>query len=69
MKLLVTLFLCFILSTDSSACDCAYGGPFLKMASDTKFVALVALIKVTKYLSFNDYKTPISMEVEIIDRY
>ena len=69
MKLLTALFLCLILTSDTSACDCDYGGPFLKMAPNTK---LVALIKVTKYLSFKDIydsKTPMSMEVEIIDTY
>ena len=64
------LFLCVALATTkASACDCDYGGPFLKMASHTPFIALV---KVTKYLTFKDIygdKTPMSMEVEIIETY
>ena len=51
------------------ACSCDYGGPFLKMAPRA---SLVALVKVTKFLAFKtiyDHKTPMSMEVEIIDIY
>ena len=51
------------------ACDCGYHGSFLKMSKRTP---LVALVKVTKYLTFKDIynsKTPMSMEVEIIDIY
>ena len=51
------------------ACSCNYGGPFLKMAPRT---TLVALVKVTKFLTFKNIynsKTPMSMEVEIIDIY
>jgi hypothetical protein len=53
------------------ACECIYGGPFVKMAEKTGFVAL---IKVSKYLTFKDLagvgeKIPMSMEVEIIDIY
>lgn len=62
--LLVTTFI-----TKVWACDCDYGGPFLKMAPHTQ---LISLIKVTKYLTFKDIygdKTPMSMEVEIIETY
>ena len=55
--------------SSSFACDCYYNGPFLKMAQRTPFVALV---RVTKYLTFKDIynsKTPMSMEIEIIDIY
>ena len=51
------------------ACDCDSQGAFLKVAPNTK---LVALVKVTKYLTFKeiyDVKTPMSMEVEIIEIY
>lgn len=51
------------------ACDCDSQGEFLKVAPNTKFVALV---KVTKYLTFKDIyevKTPMSMEVEIVEIY
>ena len=51
------------------ACDCIYNGNFLKMQKRTP---LVALIKVTKYLSFDtiDNKiTPMSMQVEVINKY
>ncbi|NHM02828.1 hypothetical protein [Flavobacterium difficile] len=51
------------------ACDCDSQGKFLKVAPNTE---LVALVKVTKYLTFKeiyDVKTPMSMEVEIIEIY
>jgi hypothetical protein len=51
------------------ACDCGSQGDFFKVAEKTQFVAL---IKVTKYLSFKDIykeKMPMSMEVEIIEIY
>ena len=49
------------------ACDCDSQGEFLIVAPKSK---LVALIKVTKYLTFAniyDKKIPMSMEVEIIE--
>ena len=51
------------------ACDCNYEGNFLKMQKRTP---LVALIKVTKYLTFDTIYNkiiPMSMEVELIDKY
>jgi hypothetical protein len=51
------------------ACDCGSQGDFLKVAGKTQFVALV---KVSKYLTFKDIyneKMPMSMEVEIIEVY
>lgn len=64
------VFLCVTLvTTKVFACDCDYGGPFLKMVPSTQFIALV---KVTKFLTFKDIygdKTPMSMEVEIIETY
>jgi hypothetical protein len=51
------------------ACECGSQGDFLKVAGKTQFVALV---KVTKFLTFKDIykeKTPMSMEVEIIEIY
>jgi hypothetical protein len=58
-----------LLSFKSLACSCEYGGSFLKMSPHTP---LVSLVKVSKFLSFrniNGQKTPISMEVEIIDTF
>jgi hypothetical protein len=56
-----------LVSTEAFACDCNYQGPFLKMAEQTNFVALV---KVEKYLTFREVdKMPLSMEVEIIEIY
>jgi hypothetical protein len=55
--------------TKTIAYDCNYHGSFMKMSKRTP---LVALVKVTKYLTFKDIyntKTPMSMEVEIIDIY
>lgn len=67
------LFILFLIIgpglSNSFACDCGYEGPFLKMAKRTP---LVALVKVKKYLTFKDIdgsKTPMSMEVEIIEKY
>lgn len=68
LKLVITIFLLTIGRT-ISACDCNMQGKFLQVAPNTK---LVALVKVTKYLSFKeiyDVQTPMSMEVEIIDIY
>jgi len=56
-------------SFKSFACDCDSQGEFLKVAPKSEFVALV---KVTKYLTFKDIfdkQTPMSMEVEIIEIY
>ena len=65
----ILFFFIFILFHKSFACDCGWGGGFLKMAPKTE---LVALVKVTKYLTFKyiyGKRTPMSMEVEIIDVY
>ena len=51
------------------ACDCGSQGEFLTVAPKSEFVALV---KVTKYLSFKDIydkQTPMSMEVEVLEVY
>lgn len=68
LKLIFTIFL-LIIGQTILACDCNSKGKFLKVAPDTE---LVALIKVSKYLTFKDIyneKTPMSMEVEIIEIY
>lgn len=69
-KLFIFLPVVLVLFTlKARACSCNYGGPFLKVAPTTPFVAVV---KVTKYLTFKDIyaeKTPMSMEVEIIEIY
>jgi hypothetical protein len=68
LKSILTIILFTIVQT-ISACDCDSQGTFLKVAPNTKFVALV---KVTKYLTFKniyEVKTPMSMEVEIIEIY
>ncbi len=71
MRQIITLLTVFILtiSQKTFACDCNTAGEFLKVAPTSD---LVSLIKVTKYLTFKDIegtKTPMSMEVEIIDIY
>jgi hypothetical protein len=64
--------LCLLFTNSSPKkqfCECDYQGAFLKVAPATNFVAL---IKVTKYLTFKDIygeKTPMSMDVEIIETY
>ena len=69
-KLFVFLPVVLLLFTvKARACSCNYGGPFLKVALGTPFIAVV---KVTKYLTFKDIyeqKTPMSMEVEVIEVY
>src|SRR5689334_23285453 len=63
-------FFCLLLSPSKKiVCECDYQGSFLKLAPHSK---LVALVKVTKYLTFDgiyDQKIPMSMEVEIIEKY
>lgn len=68
LKIMLTIVLLTIGQT-ILACDCDSQGAFLKVAPNSK---LVALVKVTKYLTFKDIyevKTPMSMEVEIIEIY
>ncbi len=68
LKIILTIFLLTIGKT-ILACDCDSQGAFLKVAPNTK---LVALVKVKKYLTFKDIyevKTPMSMEVDIIEIY
>ncbi len=64
------LFLLFINpGPEKPVCSCVYQGAFLTVAPSTK---LIALVKVVKYLTFKDIygdKTPMSMDVEIIDTY
>jgi len=59
-----------LIVSHACACECGYGGSFVKMAAKTEFVALV---KVSKYLSVvNNIEgkiMPLSMEVEIVDVY
>ena len=65
----VLTFFALTISLRTLACDCDSQGNFLKVAPKTK---LVALIKVTRYLTFKDIydkPTPMSMEVEVIDIY
>ncbi len=68
LKFILVIFLLTI-GQATFACDCDSQGEFLKVAPKTEFVALV---KVTKYLTFKDIygkQTPMSMEVEVIDVY
>jgi len=68
LKIILTIFLLTFGQT-ILACDCDSQGEFLTVAPKTK---LVALVKVTKYLTFKNIyeeKTPMSMEVEIIEVY
>lgn len=68
-RLILVLFVQFVFSTKILACSCGYLGPFMETA---KYTSLVALVKVTKYLTFKDIydkKIPMSMEVEILEVY
>ena len=69
IKIFTVLVFLFQLTTKTYACDCEYQGSFMKM---TQKCSLVALVKVTKYLTFKDIygkRTPMSMEVEIVETY
>jgi hypothetical protein len=73
MKKFILLSAIWILLTQATTpapfCSCNDAGPFLTVAPSA---TLVSLVKVTKYLSFIDIyseKTPMSMEVEILDTY
>ena len=70
LRLLLLSTLCSLSSiTTEFACSCDYQGSFIKMS---QYTPLVALVKVSKYLSFKEIyssKTPMSMEVEIIEIY
>jgi hypothetical protein len=70
MKRLISAFFAVYFSTTTVfACSCDYQGSFLKVIQRTP---LVAVVKVTKYLTFKDIynvKIPMSMEVEIVEVY
>ena len=69
MKSKIVLLFWLVSCSCIFACDCESEGGFLKVAPLTPFVALV---KVSKYLTFKDIHgtpTPMSMEIEIIDIY
>jgi hypothetical protein len=69
MKRFIIAFYLLFTTPRLFACGCEYQGSFIKMSQRTP---LVALIKVTRYLTFKDIyteKTPMSMEVEIIEIY
>jgi hypothetical protein len=66
---IVVIFICLTFTSWSYACDCESQGNFLQVAEKTQ---LVALIKVTNYLTFKDIYNehmPMSMEVEIVAVY
>jgi hypothetical protein len=65
---LLTILL-LIISNLTIACDCGSNGNFLEVSPNTN---LVALVKVTKYLSYKpiyEKEIPMSMEVEIIETF
>ena len=51
------------------ACDCITNGRFLEAAHKSDLIALVKVTKYLKYIDSNTYNSPLSMEVEIIDKY
>lgn len=66
-RIILSLMLIMGVSLTSFACSCKWNGPFLKVSYTTK---LVAIVRVKKHLTFNDIyneKTPMSMEIEIIE--
>lgn len=74
IRIILLSMFCFLSAmTSAFACSCDYQGSFIKIS---QYTPLVALVKVSKYLSFKDIhssstptKTPMSMEVEIIEIY
>ena len=58
MKIVCLLLLVVFVTNQSSACDCNYQGPFLKMARHS---SLVAFVKIRNHIS------QAAMEVEILD--
>ena len=69
-KLLLIIVLLIGWQLESYSCSCGWGGPFLKVASDTSLVDFVAVVKIKKHLNLKgkrDVKTPMSMEVEIVE--
>ncbi len=66
----VTIFILTSIVTNIFACDCAFEGPFLKMAQNYE---LVALVKISKYIRFKKLtdgtNMPVTMQVEIIEKY
>jgi len=68
MRHLLSIISLMIFATlATNACECIGNSPFTTSAS---FADYVALVKIKKYLSFNDIygqKTPMSMEVEILE--
>src|SRR6187455_1998006 len=68
-KFKIFIVINLLLLSKTFACSCEYQGSFLKVSKETSFIAL---IKVSKYLTFKDIygeKTPMSMEVELIETY
>lgn len=68
---IITLFLCYFLliSTNTFACGCNSQYPFLKVATSADVVALVKIVKYITFKDINKEKTPMSMEVEVIETY
>lgn len=69
-RLILGLILLFFTTTKSAvACSCGDNGEFMTVAPKS---SLVALVQVTKYLTFSNIygsQTPMSMEVQIVDIY
>jgi len=59
---LVVVILSLVMSKDITACDCIWGGPFLKV---TKDCPLVALVKIKNYYTSTS-GIPMAAEVEIL---
>ncbi len=67
--IIILLSITFFPLSKSLACSCNSDGKFFELANSSSFVAL---IKVSNYLTFqeiNKQKTPLTMEVEIIEQY
>lgn len=66
------VLLAFLLSVNIStlsACECGYQGPFVQMAKTTQLVGLFKVIKFLTYKNIYNNPTPMSMEVEMIEKY
>lgn len=65
----VCILFLFTFHFNAKACSCNPQGAFLKVAPKTEFVALVKIVKFTSFKDIYESKTPMSMEVEVVEKY
>ena len=55
--------------TTTFGCDCNGSGKFMEVAPISSLIAFIKIDKFLTYAEINGEKTPLSMEVEIIEKY